>query len=37
MAKRCEFAKLEIISNAGHNIHFENTFAFVKSIRTFLM
>ncbi|WP_341525985.1 2-succinyl-6-hydroxy-2,4-cyclohexadiene-1-carboxylate synthase [Nostoc sp. UHCC 0302] len=37
MAKRCELAKLEIISNAGHNIHFENTFAFVKSIKSFLM
>ncbi|WP_375512575.1 2-succinyl-6-hydroxy-2,4-cyclohexadiene-1-carboxylate synthase [uncultured Nostoc sp.] len=31
-----EFAELKIISNAGHNIHFENTLAFVENIKYFL-
>ena len=36
MAEICEFAQLKIISNAGHNIHFENTLVFVKNIKYFL-
>ncbi|MEH2353692.1 2-succinyl-6-hydroxy-2,4-cyclohexadiene-1-carboxylate synthase [Nostoc sp.] len=36
MAKICEFTHIKIISNAGHNIHFENTFAFVENIKSFL-
>ncbi|WP_041233266.1 2-succinyl-6-hydroxy-2,4-cyclohexadiene-1-carboxylate synthase [Cylindrospermum stagnale] len=37
MVNRCEFAQLKVISNAGHNIHFENTSAFVQNVRNFLM
>ncbi|MEH2204553.1 MAG: 2-succinyl-6-hydroxy-2,4-cyclohexadiene-1-carboxylate synthase [Nostoc sp.] len=36
MAKICEFTQIKIISNAGHNIHFENTLAFVENIKKFL-
>ncbi|MFN6478443.1 2-succinyl-6-hydroxy-2,4-cyclohexadiene-1-carboxylate synthase [Nostoc sp. DedQUE07] len=36
MAKICKFAQLKIIINAGHNIHFENTLAFVENIKSFL-
>ncbi|MEA5600972.1 2-succinyl-6-hydroxy-2,4-cyclohexadiene-1-carboxylate synthase [Nostoc sp. UHCC 0252] len=36
MAKLCKFAQLKIIKNAGHNIHFENTLAFVENIKYFL-
>ncbi|MBN3959551.1 2-succinyl-6-hydroxy-2,4-cyclohexadiene-1-carboxylate synthase [Nostoc sp. NMS8] len=36
MTKICEFAQIKIISNAGHNIHFENTLAFVENIKIFL-
>lgn len=36
MAKICESVQLKIISNAGHNIHFENTLAFVENIKYFL-
>ncbi|MEH2183612.1 2-succinyl-6-hydroxy-2,4-cyclohexadiene-1-carboxylate synthase [Nostoc sp.] len=36
MAKICEFTQIKIISNAGHNIHFENTLAFVENIKFFL-
>ncbi|MBE8999185.1 MULTISPECIES: 2-succinyl-6-hydroxy-2,4-cyclohexadiene-1-carboxylate synthase [unclassified Nostoc] len=36
MAKICEFTQLKIIKNAGHNIHFENTLAFVENIKSFL-
>lgn len=36
MAQLCEFAQLKIIKNAGHNIHFENTLAFVENIKYFL-
>ncbi|MFN6525587.1 2-succinyl-6-hydroxy-2,4-cyclohexadiene-1-carboxylate synthase [Nostoc sp. ChiSLP03a] len=36
MAKMCEFAQIKIISNAAHNIHFENTLAFVENIKSFL-
>ncbi|MCC5642088.1 2-succinyl-6-hydroxy-2,4-cyclohexadiene-1-carboxylate synthase [Nostoc sp. CHAB 5824] len=36
MAKLCKFAQIKIISNAGHNIHFENTLAFVENIKDFL-
>lgn len=35
MAQLCEFSQLKIISNAGHNIHFENTLAFVENIKDF--
>lgn len=37
MAKICEFVQLKIISNAGHNIHFENTLTFVENIKDFLV
>ncbi|MEH2454771.1 2-succinyl-6-hydroxy-2,4-cyclohexadiene-1-carboxylate synthase [Nostoc sp.] len=36
MAKISGIAQLKIISNAGHNIHFENTLAFVENIKYFL-
>ncbi|MBE8965301.1 2-succinyl-6-hydroxy-2,4-cyclohexadiene-1-carboxylate synthase [Nostocales cyanobacterium LEGE 12452] len=36
MVRICEFAQIKIISNAAHNIHFENTLAFVENIKTFL-
>ncbi|MDZ8033494.1 2-succinyl-6-hydroxy-2,4-cyclohexadiene-1-carboxylate synthase [Nostoc sp. DedSLP04] len=36
MAKICEFVQLKIISNAAHNIHFENPLAFVENIKSFL-
>ncbi|BDI17381.1 putative 2-succinyl-6-hydroxy-2,4-cyclohexadiene-1-carboxylate synthase [Nostoc cf. commune SO-36] len=36
IAKLCKFAQLKIISNAGHNIHFENTLAFVENVKEFL-
>lgn len=36
MAKLCEFIQLKIIKNVGHNIHFENTLAFVQNIKYFL-
>jgi 2-succinyl-6-hydroxy-2,4-cyclohexadiene-1-carboxylate synthase len=35
MAKLCNFAQFKIISNTGHNIHFENTLAFVENIKYF--
>ncbi|WP_375474028.1 2-succinyl-6-hydroxy-2,4-cyclohexadiene-1-carboxylate synthase [uncultured Nostoc sp.] len=35
IAKICEFAQIKIISNTGHNIHFENTLAFVENIKSF--
>ncbi|GAB1542193.1 2-succinyl-6-hydroxy-2,4-cyclohexadiene-1-carboxy late synthase [Scytonema sp. NUACC21] len=37
MAKVCKLCQLEVINNAGHNIHFENTLPFVKSIKQFLI
>ncbi len=37
MAQDCDFCQLKIISNAGHNIHFENTQAFVENIKFFLI
>ena len=37
IAKICEFAQIKIISNAGHNIHFENTLAFVENIKSFCL
>ncbi|MEH2351092.1 MAG: 2-succinyl-6-hydroxy-2,4-cyclohexadiene-1-carboxylate synthase [Nostoc sp.] len=37
MTQICEFAQLKIIKNAGHNIHFENTLAFVENIRGFFI
>ncbi|MEH1827950.1 MAG: 2-succinyl-6-hydroxy-2,4-cyclohexadiene-1-carboxylate synthase [Nostoc sp.] len=36
MAKLCKLAQIKIISSAGHNIHFENTLAFVENIKIFL-
>ena len=32
---KCNFAKLQIIPQIGHNIHLENTVAFVQNIRDF--
>jgi 2-succinyl-6-hydroxy-2,4-cyclohexadiene-1-carboxylate synthase len=36
IAQICKLCQLEVISNCGHNIHLENTIAFVKNIRQFL-
>ncbi|MEH2210173.1 2-succinyl-6-hydroxy-2,4-cyclohexadiene-1-carboxylate synthase [Nostoc sp.] len=36
MAKICDFFQIKIISNTGHNIHFENTLTFVENIKSFL-
>ncbi len=36
MDRICESAQMKIISNAGHNIHFENTLTFVENIKYFL-
>lgn len=36
MAQLCKSAKLEIIRNCGHNIHWENPQAFVENIEKFL-
>ncbi|MEH2192038.1 MAG: 2-succinyl-6-hydroxy-2,4-cyclohexadiene-1-carboxylate synthase [Nostoc sp.] len=36
MAQICKFTQLKIIKNSGHNIHFENTSAFVENIKYFL-
>ncbi len=35
MANICQFCELRVISNAGHNIHFENTKVFVENISNF--
>ena len=35
MATTCQFSTLEIVSNCGHNIHFENTKAFAEIIQSF--
>ncbi len=35
MAKISGFSQLKIIDNAGHNIHFENTLAFVQNVKYF--
>jgi 2-succinyl-6-hydroxy-2,4-cyclohexadiene-1-carboxylate synthase len=35
ITKECKFAKLQIIDQVGHNIHLENTLAFVKNIHDF--
>ncbi|MBD2385203.1 2-succinyl-6-hydroxy-2,4-cyclohexadiene-1-carboxylate synthase [Cylindrospermum sp. FACHB-282] len=37
MANRCEFFQLKVVPHAGHNIHLENTSAFVQNVRSFLM
>lgn len=37
MAKLCKFIKLEIVSDCGHNIHFENPQKFVESVQKFLV
>jgi 2-succinyl-6-hydroxy-2,4-cyclohexadiene-1-carboxylate synthase len=37
MAEVCKFAALQVISNSGHNIHFESTLAFVEDISKFLI
>jgi len=37
MVNICEFTQLKIINNSGHNIHLENTFAFVQNLRKFLI
>ncbi|MBO3457273.1 2-succinyl-6-hydroxy-2,4-cyclohexadiene-1-carboxylate synthase [Aetokthonos hydrillicola Thurmond2011] len=36
MTNICKFSQLKLTSNCGHNIHFENTLAFVENIRNFL-
>lgn len=36
MASLCETARLEIIPNVGHNIHFEDPGTFAYSVKTFL-
>jgi 2-succinyl-6-hydroxy-2,4-cyclohexadiene-1-carboxylate synthase len=35
MTEKCNFAKLQIIDQVGHNIHLENTLAFVQTIQLF--
>lgn len=35
MARLCQFSNLEIVSDCGHNIHFENTNTFVEIIQNF--
>ncbi len=35
MTEKCNFAKLQIIDQVGHNIHLENTLAFVQNILNF--
>jgi len=37
MARLCESAKVNIITNCGHNIHFENVNEFVLNVRRFLL
>jgi 2-succinyl-6-hydroxy-2,4-cyclohexadiene-1-carboxylate synthase len=37
MTNVCNFCQLNIISNAGHNIHFENTSEFVNNIKSFFI
>ena len=36
MTEKCNLAKLQIIPQVGHNIHLENTVAFVQNIQKFL-
>ena len=36
MAQICE-CQLEVVSNCGHNIHFENTLAFVENVGKFFI
>lgn len=36
MARLCPFAKLAIVSNCGHNIHFEDPKTFVENVQPFL-
>ncbi|MDP5017596.1 MAG: 2-succinyl-6-hydroxy-2,4-cyclohexadiene-1-carboxylate synthase [Dolichospermum sp.] len=36
MTEKCNFTKLQIIPQVGHNIHLENTLAFAKNIQNFL-
>jgi 2-succinyl-6-hydroxy-2,4-cyclohexadiene-1-carboxylate synthase len=36
MARLCKSARLEIVSNCGHNIHFENPKIFVENVQFFL-
>jgi 2-succinyl-6-hydroxy-2,4-cyclohexadiene-1-carboxylate synthase len=35
ITEKCKFAKLQIIHDVGHNIHLENTLAFVQNIQNF--
>lgn len=37
MANIYEFCQLKVIRNSGHNIHFENTLAFVENVRKFFI
>lgn len=36
MTRLCQSAKLEVVRNCGHNIHFEDPKTFVKNVLTFL-
>ncbi|MBD2775162.1 2-succinyl-6-hydroxy-2,4-cyclohexadiene-1-carboxylate synthase [Iningainema tapete] len=36
IAQMSEFFQLKVISNSSHNVHFENTSAFVQNVRDFL-
>ncbi len=36
MSQICEYCQLVVIANVGHNIHFENTLAFVETVKYFL-
>lgn len=36
MARLCKSAKLEVVNNCGHNIHFEDPKTFVENIQVFL-
>ena len=35
MTEKCNFTKLQIIHQVGHNIHLENTLVFVQNIQDF--
>ncbi|MBD2018142.1 2-succinyl-6-hydroxy-2,4-cyclohexadiene-1-carboxylate synthase [Microcoleus sp. FACHB-53] len=37
MIRLCPFAQLEIVSNCGHNIHFEDPKTFVENVQSFLI
>ncbi len=37
MARMCQYTRLKIVSNCGHNIHFENPKIFVENVHAFFM